>query len=206
MLSIAIGDLLWSSIFILFGGILDLFDGLAARFLNASSNFGKELDSLADVITFGAAPAYLYYLIKPGDEWFYYVPMLIIASGAAVRLAKFNIEKGDYRFFIGMASPSTAFMIVGVIAAIYLNSKWVIDGFNSILIYFLFSCLIFSLNLIPLKMFSVKSIKSYPITIYLFGVLLLFLGLGLFFFQAVVILFTFFLYIILSFIFHFRIS
>jgi CDP-diacylglycerol--serine O-phosphatidyltransferase len=202
VLAIANGDLFWSSILIISGGVFDLFDGLAARILDASSNFGKELDSLADIISFGIAPAYLYFLIKPGDEWYFYIPMLLIASGAALRLAKFNVEEGDHSYFLGMATPSSAFMIIGVLVGVYYNETWIVDWFAFPMVYFAFAIIIFILNLIPLKMFSVKSIKSHRISRYLFLVLMVFFIYAALSLPTMAILLTFILYIILSVIFH----
>ncbi|MEE9438465.1 MAG: CDP-alcohol phosphatidyltransferase family protein, partial [Saprospiraceae bacterium] len=60
-LAILLGDFFVSSWFIFVGMIFDVLDGLAARTLNAQSEIGKELDSMADLITFGVAPTYLYF-------------------------------------------------------------------------------------------------------------------------------------------------
>lgn len=204
VLAISISDLFLSGLLILTGGFLDLFDGLTARLLNASSEFGKELDSLADVITFGLAPAFLYFMIRPDDNWYLYLPILLISAGAALRLAKFNVESGDHSYFLGMATPSSAFMIIGVVTAIYFKDDIIIGLFQSPYIYIGFAIIIFSLNLIPLRMFSVKSLKSHKVAYYLFIVLILFFISGIFLFPGQVLLYTFILYIVLSLFFHFR--
>src|SRR5205814_135720 len=108
---------------ILFDGL----DGRIARMTNASSNFGREFDSLADVITFGLAPAFLAFAwgVRPVVAGFlsdhllrlgWIVTFAFVICGAA-RLARFNIEKGssgDRRYFIGLPIPGAA----GVIAAV----------------------------------------------------------------------------------------
>jgi CDP-diacylglycerol---serine O-phosphatidyltransferase len=107
--------------------VFDGLDGRIARMTNASSNFGREFDSLADVITFGLAPAFLAFAwgVRPvvagfmSDELMrlgWIVTFAYVICGAA-RLARFNIEKGatgDRRYFIGLPIPGAA----GVIAAV----------------------------------------------------------------------------------------
>jgi CDP-diacylglycerol---serine O-phosphatidyltransferase len=98
--------------------IFDTFDGLVARSLGATSEFGKEYDSLADVITFGAAPAVLLY------AWGLHVlgnlgmgiAFLFLVS-VSLRLARFNVMTGktDYRYFVGLPSPAGALTIASII-------------------------------------------------------------------------------------------
>lgn len=106
-------NLALASILILAGAVLDFFDGMTARLLNVSGEMGKQLDSLADVITFGLAPAFIAIHLagayKPLDEInFWAFTPLVIAPFAAYRLAKFNIDTRQTVDFIGMASPSNA--------------------------------------------------------------------------------------------------
>ena len=90
--------------------VCDFCDGLAARLLKAFSPMGKELDSLADVITFGLLPSIMLYkcmdLYHPG-AWYCYTP-LIIAVFSALRLAKFNIDERQSENFIGLPTPACA--------------------------------------------------------------------------------------------------
>lgn len=98
--------------------IFDTFDGLVARTLGATSEFGKEYDSLADVITFGAAPAVLVY------AWGLHIlgnlgmgiAFLFLVS-VSLRLARFNVMTGktDYRFFVGLPSPAGALTLAAII-------------------------------------------------------------------------------------------
>ncbi len=102
---------------IIFAGILDGLDGRIARLTNTESDFGKELDSLADVLTFGAAPAYLAYIwgLREFDRLGWLVPLLYLIC-TATRLARFNVQTKvvDSRAFVGLPSPAAA----GAIAAI----------------------------------------------------------------------------------------
>ncbi len=97
---------------IIFGGIFDALDGLAARLTHSSSEFGVELDSLADVVTFGAAPAYLVYvygLRASLGSWGLLLSSLVLVCGA-LRLARFNVQLVgfDKDVFVGLPIPSAA--------------------------------------------------------------------------------------------------
>lgn len=98
----------------LIGALCDFCDGLAARALNAYSDLGKELDSLADLITFGLLPAIMLYkcmdIYHPG-EWYCYIPLVIVIF-SAIRLAKFNTDDRQTDNFLGLATPACA-MICG---------------------------------------------------------------------------------------------
>lgn len=98
--------------------IFDTFDGLVARALGATSEFGKEYDSLADVVTFGAAPALLVYawgLNVLGNLGGGIAFLFLVA--VSLRLARFNVMTGktDYRFFVGLPSPAGALTIASII-------------------------------------------------------------------------------------------
>lgn len=95
----------------LLGSVFDFCDGLAARALGAYSDMGKELDSLADLVTFGVLPSVmLYNLMKSctfGDSIFCWVP-LIIAVFSGLRLAKFNVDPRQHKSFLGLPTPACA--------------------------------------------------------------------------------------------------
>ncbi|MBO4659415.1 MAG: CDP-diacylglycerol--serine O-phosphatidyltransferase [Prevotella sp.] len=107
----------WALAFIIIGAVFDFFDGMVARLLHVSSPIGKELDSLADVITFGAAPAMMVFTFLhqlPYPEWLDgargllpYVAFLITAF-SALRLAKFNLDERQATSFIGLPTPANA--------------------------------------------------------------------------------------------------
>lgn len=214
ILAIASNDIYLGSIFILLGAFFDLFDGLAARLLNAKSAFGKELDSLADVITFGAAPAYLYFTLRPSnfwnfdlpqppEHWMYYIPMLFIVAGGALRLAKFNVLDSDETYFKGMAIPATALLLVGLFIGIHFKATWMLDALSFNFFYIGLGIFIFILNLAPFKMFSAKSLKDYPISKFLLIVLVVFFIFCLFSVPKMALFLSMILYIFLSIIFHF---
>lgn len=106
-----------SLLFIILGAVFDFFDGMSARLLGVSSPIGKELDSLADDVTFGVAPASMvYWLLEVIDYpvWLeslrIFIPFLafIIAAFSALRLAKFNLDTRQTTSFIGLPTPANA--------------------------------------------------------------------------------------------------
>jgi CDP-diacylglycerol--serine O-phosphatidyltransferase len=101
-----------------FAALFDTFDGLLARQLGATSEFGKEYDSLADVVTFGAAPAVLIYawgLHVLGNLGVGIAFLFLVA--VSLRLARFNVMTGksDYRYFVGLPSPAGALTLASII-------------------------------------------------------------------------------------------
>ena len=110
------GDLRLAFIFILCSAVLDFFDGFAARLFHAYSVIGKELDSLADVISFGMAPgAVAFSLLRASElpEWLAFAGF-IIPVFSALRLAKFNIDERQTTSFIGMPTPANAIFWIGL--------------------------------------------------------------------------------------------
>ena len=92
------------------GAACDFCDGLAARALKAYSELGKQLDSLADMVTFGVLPALMLHVLMLmicGEIFWSYIPLLI-AVFSALRLAKFNIDERQSENFIGLATPACA--------------------------------------------------------------------------------------------------
>ena len=104
------GDFEVAMLFIIVGAGFDFFDGFVARLLKVSSPIGKELDSLADDITFGFAPATIVFALLMGQGLPEYVPFLafLIAAFSALRLAKFNLDERQAMGFIGLPTPANA--------------------------------------------------------------------------------------------------
>jgi CDP-diacylglycerol--serine O-phosphatidyltransferase len=109
--------------------VLDSLDGRVARMTNSQSAFGEQMDSLCDMVSFGAAPALIIYIWALKDlgklGW---IPAFVYIAGAALRLARFNVNIGvvDKRFFQGMPSPAAAALVISLI--------WVMDdaGFKGV--------------------------------------------------------------------------
>lgn len=114
------GDLKSAGYAILLAAFFDFFDGLAARALRISSNLGKELDSLADVISFGFLPSVIIYqLIGTSTGLIEQLPWLqyaafVLTIFSALRLAKFNIDTRQSDSFIGLPVPSSALVVLSI--------------------------------------------------------------------------------------------
>ena len=111
------GNYLYAFVFIIAGAVFDFFDGLTARALKVSSPIGKELDSLADVVTFGFAPAAMVYswlgecmevqAVAMANSIVPFFAFLLVAF-SALRLAKFNVDERQTSSFIGLPTPANA--------------------------------------------------------------------------------------------------
>ncbi len=126
-------DLELAAIFIGIAAVLDFFDGFVARALNATGELGKQLDSLADVVSFGVAPGFIFYMLNNscfGNEGFCintYLPFLIPIF-SALRLAKFNIDTRQSDSFIGLPTPANAIFIASI-PFIISNDLWNVAWF-----------------------------------------------------------------------------
>ena len=111
------GHFSWAVIWIVIGAFFDFFDGMTARALGVSSPIGKELDSLADVVTFGVAPSAIIFslffqvhypqILLPLKDFIPYTAF-IMAGFSALRLAKFNLDERQSTQFIGLPTPANA--------------------------------------------------------------------------------------------------
>lgn len=106
------GNLMLAFILMLAAAVFDFFDGFAARLLKAYSDIGKELDSLADDVSFGVLPAVMLYCIYGTDLRILRFFPLVLAAFSALRLAKFNLDERQHSSFIGLPTPACA-MICG---------------------------------------------------------------------------------------------
>ena len=106
-------ELLYASIGIWIGAVFDFFDGFAARFVKADSLLGKQLDSLADMVTFGLLPSFIVYqlFLNTTDIKIWASLAFLIALFSALRLAKFNIDERQTSDFIGLNTPASAIFI-----------------------------------------------------------------------------------------------
>lgn len=111
------GNLEISAYFVLLAGTFDFFDGLVARLLNVKSEIGKQLDSLADMVSFGFLPGVvMFQLLKTSDytnEYLAYFGFFITIF-SALRLAKFNIDERQNEDFIGLNTPMNTLFIVSL--------------------------------------------------------------------------------------------
>lgn len=107
------GEVEMAAYLIWLAAIFDFLDGFVARWLKAYSSIGKELDSLADMVTFGALPAIVMYALLKEEYPSSYFPWIAfsIAVFSALRLAKFNIDTRQTDAFIGLPTPANALFI-----------------------------------------------------------------------------------------------
>lgn len=148
-LSAFMGEIHMALLWIIIGAIFDFFDGMSARLLHVSSPTGKELDSLADDITFGMAPAAIVFyemgimeypaFLAPVQPYMPFVAFLI-AAFSALRLAKFNLDERQAMGFIGLPTPANALfwgaLLVGAGDFIE-NTTWMVPV---VIVMILLSC------------------------------------------------------------------
>ena len=180
------GAFLWAFIFILAGAFFDFFDGLSARLLKVTSEIGKELDSLSDVVSFGVAPTMIvykwlticYFQMPPAAQtnfvFLFSYAVFLVPALSAVRLARFNIDTNQTENFVGMPTPANALFLGFIPAAAehvsILDNYWVV-----LLFAILFAVLLVSpINMISLKFknFQLKPMNIARYLILLVGIVL----------------------------------
>ena len=107
------GEINFGAYFIFLAALFDFLDGFVARMLKVSSDIGKQLDSLADLVTFGVLPSFILFKMVESNTEIWILPflVLIVAVFSAVRLAKFNIDERQSDRFIGVPTPANALLI-----------------------------------------------------------------------------------------------
>lgn len=199
------GDFVCALALIIGGAVFDFFDGFAARLLHVSSPIGKELDSLADDITFGLAPATIVFAllstITPSSGLLEMLCPIafLIAAASALRLAKFNLDERQSLGFIGLPTPANA-LFWGALSLSLMERPELIAQYGELIFYavligVLFSCwiLVSEVPMFALKFkhFGWKGNEIRYSFIAISAVLLALLGVGGF--SAVIVL-----YVILS--------
>ena len=162
-----------ASFFILGATVFDFFDGFFARLLKGKSEFGKQLDSLADLVSFGLAPSVIIFqllrystnipLFNYGDENILPYIAFIITLFSAMRLAKFNIDIRQSESFIGLPTPANAILIAAMPLIL-----WHYKDYNTILAvwtrlifnnFFFLSCLTFLMSYLLIAELPLMSFK-----------------------------------------------
>ena len=146
-------------VFIAVAALADFFDGLVARLLHAVSGIGKELDSLADLVSFGLAPAMVLYnlMLEQGAGHWALLAMLLPVFGA-LRLARFNVDTNQATTFTGLPIPANAIFWIGFTAwyAAHPVPLWAVLAFV-IVLSLLMVC---NLRMFSLKMHNLSSLKQ----------------------------------------------
>ena len=148
--------------FIILGAVFDFFDGMIARALGVSSPIGKELDSLADVVTFGVAPSMMVFTLFQEVEYPTFMQSLsgilpytafIMTAFSALRLAKFNLDNRQTTSFIGLPTPANALFWSSLI--IGQHAFLVSPRFNALFL-FLFMLMFSFLLVAEIPLFALK--------------------------------------------------
>lgn len=187
IISIAEGRLFFGAWLIVFAGLFDALDGFMARLSNATSQFGIELDSISDVVSFGVAPGFLLYAF--GLSSLPFVGIILSALPplcGAVRLARYNVDAQERRpdYFKGLPIPAQAIMISAFYLTFFDRLELFMDfknGINTVLIPLIIVLSFIMVSTIPfdkMPSFDKKSIKKYKGRLFLFifyGLLIVFL-------------------------------
>lgn len=173
----ASGELLTASWLILAAMIFDFLDGFSARLLKAYSDLGKQLDSLADVVSFGVAPGIIIYQLMNESIAIYapsfvnsisVMPTLILILPAvmpvcaALRLAIFNLDSSQATTFKGLPTPANALAVISLIIASQYSQSEILSSFISspaLLILFTITLSVLMVSRIPLLSLKVKDLK-----------------------------------------------
>ncbi|WP_138429494.1 CDP-diacylglycerol--serine O-phosphatidyltransferase [Fodinibius saliphilus] len=202
IISIAEGRLFFGAWLIVFAGLFDALDGFMARLSNATSQFGIELDSISDVVSFGVAPGFLLYAFGLAEMPF--VGIILSALPplcGAVRLARYNVDvhenfdddKGRDDFFKGLPIPGQAIMIAAFYLTFY-NQIEIFEGLeyglNTVLVPLIILLSFLMVSTIPfdkIPSFDKESIKKHKMKLSLF----IFYGLLILLFQEVGLMIVF---------------
>ena len=139
-----LSDYQMALLFIIIGAVFDFFDGMVARLLHVSSPIGKELDSLADDITFGFAPsAIVFSYLCSFHIHLPFIPYLafVMAAFSALRLAKFNLDERQALGFIGLPTPANALFWGSLVVGLEESGSFVAaNNWWAILLLMFYSC------------------------------------------------------------------
>jgi CDP-diacylglycerol--serine O-phosphatidyltransferase len=156
-----------ASIFIAIAAVIDFLDGFVARLLKASSEMGKQLDSLADVVSFGVAPGMIVYQLlrlsfaqQEGGldiNTLYLMPAFIIPCAGAYRLARFNIDTEQSYGFKGVPIPAAGLLVASFpLIYWYSNTEWIINAFRSPWLWYTVVAIVSFLMVSTLPMLALK--------------------------------------------------
>jgi CDP-diacylglycerol--serine O-phosphatidyltransferase len=171
------GDLLTASWLILAAMVFDFLDGFSARLLNAYSDMGKELDSLADIVSFGVAPALIiFHLLNESlsksipltfsSEVLKFTILLLVSAimpiCAALRLAVFNIDKTQSTTFKGLPTPANAIAVISVVLAANYSESYIFSSLSGSPLFLVSLTVILSLLMIsriPLLSLKISNLE-----------------------------------------------
>jgi CDP-diacylglycerol--serine O-phosphatidyltransferase len=198
------GELIIAAYAIFLSAIFDFFDGLASRVLKAFSGIGKDLDSLADIVSFGVLPAVIMYQlflearqIDKVSPWLNFIAFLI-AVFSALRLAKFNVDTRQSENFIGLPTPANAILIASFPIIISSHNPYYTPYLVNPYVLSVFTLVMCSLLVAEIPMMSLKFKNSdFNENIYRY-LLLLFSAILILFFKFAAVPLVILMYITLS--------
>lgn len=164
------GDLRLSAIFLLLAFHADIFDGFAARLLRVQSSVGKELDSLADIVSFGVAPAMILFIMLldrtgvtafsfslPAGDLLILLSPFLLPVFAALRLARFNIDENQKDKFIGLPTPANALMVMSLPLIAYRQpDSFLLDWFAGSEAIIIYAVVVSLLMVAPIELYGLK--------------------------------------------------
>lgn len=161
------GKFIDASMLIIVAAIFDALDGIMARLTKSSSEFGVELDSLSDLVSFGVAPAFLVYqsyLYQYSTAGIVISSLLMVFGG--YRLARFNVQLVgfDKSYFTGLPIPSSAITFAAYVIVYYRNNSYIkpFDDFIIPLVLLLSFLMISRIRYETLPKFTLKGLKEHP--------------------------------------------
>jgi CDP-diacylglycerol--serine O-phosphatidyltransferase len=164
------GQWRWAVYLVLAASVFDFLDGFAARMLKAYSKIGKQLDSLADMVSFGVLPAVFIYILfknlflnQPVDsgkiynylQWVVLVSVLLVPAFSAIRLARFNTEEDQGTFFYGLPTPAHALFWTGIFWQMMENGSLFGSPLNLFFMWAIMLIMAFHM-ILPVPMYSLK--------------------------------------------------
>ena len=163
------GQYITASYFILLAAVFDSLDGVMARLTKSSSRFGVEIDSLSDVVSFGAAPAFLVYRLQlfQLEAWGILISSLLVILGG-IRLARFNVQLVgfDKEYFTGLPIPASAIAVVTYVLTFIIDGKRIEGAAASFLPFLVVALSLIMVSTIKydtLPKLSKKEIKKHPL-------------------------------------------
>jgi CDP-diacylglycerol--serine O-phosphatidyltransferase len=164
------GQWRWAVYLVLAASVFDFLDGFAARMLKAYSKIGKQLDSLADMVSFGVLPAVFIYILfknlflnQPVDsgkfynylQWVILVSVLLVPAFSAIRLARFNTEEDQGTFFYGLPTPAHALFWTGIFWQMMESGSLFGSPLNLFFMWAIMLIMAFHM-ILPVPMYSLK--------------------------------------------------
>lgn len=187
----------YAAIAILLASAFDILDGKVARLSGATSKFGVQYDSLADLVSFGIAPALLAFswALRPYGKFGWLAAFLFVVCGA-LRLARFNVQSssGEAKYFKGLPIPAAASMIALTILLYFelIETGGVKDIVILVMIYILAFCMVSSIRYFSFKELNLA--KRKPFSIFIFVIL----SMIVIAYQPIIVLFGFTLVYVFS--------